>query len=81
VRRSAWTVRSIEPGSGQVEVDLEIIAPAVGVHRYVVEAVLSEEVLGGTVELAERLESHQHGCTLSLTLEQLAVCDHRASNV
>jgi hypothetical protein len=47
----------------------------------VVEAVIGKEILGGPVELAERLESHQHGCTLSLTLEQLAVCDHCASNV
>jgi hypothetical protein len=45
------------------------------------DAAFGEQLLGDPVELAERFESHQHGRILSLTLEQLAVCDRRASNV
>ena len=42
------------------------------------DATFGRHLLGDPLELAERFESHQHGWILSLTLEQLAVCDRQA---
>ena len=62
-----------------VEMDLELVASAVGIDRDLSSSACGQQLLGDPVELAERFESHQHDGSPSLTVEQLAVSDRRAS--
>src|SRR5579862_141918 len=57
--------------TGQVEMNLELVAPTVGVYREKLGTTSVAQLLGGLVEHLEWFESHQHGWILSLTLEQL----------
>ena len=40
--------------------NLELVAATVGVDRDLARSAFAEQLLGDPVELAERLESHQH---------------------
>jgi hypothetical protein len=47
--------------AGQVQIDLELFAPTVGVDGGLADATFGQHLLGDPLELAERFESHQHG--------------------
>ena len=47
--------------AGEVEMDHEAVAVAVGVHRDAGLAGLAPRLVEDTVELAQRVESHEHG--------------------
>jgi hypothetical protein len=50
----------------QVELDDELVAVPIGVHRGPAPRGLPKDLLCDLVQLAERVEAHQHGLLLSL---------------
>src|SRR5260370_27813044 len=64
----------------QVEMNLELVATTVRVHRDLPDWTLASHLLSHPVEIAKRLESHQHGWDpFRGVSKRLAIGDSRAS--